>query len=243
MLIGAYVEFMRALWQDLKIRDQNSPPENDPVLSMEETCQALTNGLRGLMSQIQSSEDALALTGFSSFHFEENADVQQLQRRLKSEEERFRDSALASERARVLDIDTPQDSRKQVDALVRVFTEWFTQYDYQVELRRDQGDPMQDDYSEDEYHTVIEWAGEIHGFYAAVNFGFKLDEDVTLGEEQLLENRIRERLARHLVTAHVLRSKPSGHAKEDALALDRRLCAFWAKMEGEYENSLHYASD
>ncbi|KAJ9652823.1 hypothetical protein H2198_007953 [Neophaeococcomyces mojaviensis] len=250
--LGAYVELMRQLWYESNPNGNEHEHRNDHGWDLETTSRILSNGLRNLVSQIQVSENNCVAHGLPgvrsripSMWFGDEEDVEKLEKELEAEEDRFAKTPLAQERTAALETGIPEGLEWQSDYLVNLFVDFFTEFDFQIELQRQQGNPMSDDLDGDEYHTSIEWAGEIHGFCAAVNFGFCFEESMMNAEEHLLESRIRERLARHLVTAHVFGQEGATEwtAKEDALDIDRRVCAFMAKMEDEYDNSMQYAED
>jgi len=249
--LGVYVQLMKTLWYDMnpgrKRRDPHSSKWN-----LESTSGALTNELRSLLSQILAAEGAFKAKGLLGIKsripttwFGDEKDAKELEAELEAEEQQFGQSPLAFESAAALNAGIPTDLEWEVEYLITVFVDFFTNFDYQVDVQRQQGDPMQDDPDGDEYHTSIEWAGEIHGFCAATNFGFNFKEGMTRGKENLLENRIRERLARYLVIAHVFRRNDDDDwtEKETALDIDKRVCAFLARMEGEYDNSIEYGNE
>jgi len=127
---------------------------------------------------------------------------------------------------------TPQPLKTLVDEHVRIFTDWFDEYDCEVEEARDRGQPLvyehkhvagkerkredredsdededndSEEIDENEYVTITEWAGEVPALVLSASVaGRKLSAARNRREEYILERKIREKFADLVVTTCVL---------------------------------------
>lgn len=95
---------------------------------------------------------------------------------------------------------------QQIEMGVKLFAEWFCEYDCAVESAREKGKPLtwiDETEEEDEFYTTYEWADMIEGYVEGVREGPPLNGKM-LRSKYRTETNIREAVAGEIVNEYML---------------------------------------